>query len=247
MVTYHSGVMRGCGRRVAGGVYLEVGTVGEGEGYPIEHFLLDPPPLVPDALAVTPRGLHLIERGGIWHVVDHVGSESYPNVADFIEEVRHFGVSRRAQKNLDFSKLTSQSRMIFVHARAYIANWKQYDCAKCPKAECACVVCDEKLHRGADSFCAEVWWRDVEGGESQPQFVPRERTTQVRRHIGDVTYHGRSRDAKIVPRYHTAFFLSLPLGRIAVVRDALTDAHQATTAAVREKLSPSIALEEVDE
>src|SRR5262249_38923290 len=76
---------RQCGYRKKGGVYLTVPT--SEDGAPIEYFLVDPPqPVELGALGIAPRGVHLIENEGVWHVFDVVGQESYPNVADFVEE-----------------------------------------------------------------------------------------------------------------------------------------------------------------
>lgn len=115
------GIVRGCGRRVEGGVYLECGTAPGGA--PLEHFFCDPPiPYEPDhKIGVD------IQLGpdGLYHVVDYVGSEHYPWTADFIEEGRCYGFSRRVPRNLDFSKLQHGSRMLFVHARGYLANAKE--------------------------------------------------------------------------------------------------------------------------
>lgn len=46
------------------------------------HFLCDPPVLVDD-WHLSPVGVQLIERNGITHIIDWVGSMYYPNVADF--------------------------------------------------------------------------------------------------------------------------------------------------------------------
>ena len=67
---------RQCGYRKKGGAYLTVPT--SEDGMPIEYFLLDPPrPVDLNALAIAPRGVHLIEKGGVWHVFDVIGQENY--------------------------------------------------------------------------------------------------------------------------------------------------------------------------
>jgi hypothetical protein len=78
---------RQCGYRKKGGVYPTVPT--SEDGAPIEMSLLDPPlPIELDALGVAPRGVHLTEKEGVWHVFDVVGQDNYPNVCDVIVEAR---------------------------------------------------------------------------------------------------------------------------------------------------------------
>lgn len=214
---YHAGMTRGCGKRQSGGVYIEVGTSGDGEGYPVEHFLTDPPVEVPQTLDIGARGVQLIERGGVWHVLDWVGEDSYPNVADLIEEVRRFGLSRRAQKTLEFGKLTKDSRILLIHRKAVVENvaeWgSQLSKLPCPKAACGCAVCATAANR--DHGCAKVWWLDIEDGVAVDQIG--EEVSAVRRSCGDTEYRGWACPSASPPRYRAGFFLSLPVGRIAVI------------------------------
>ena len=94
---------RGCGERVAGGIYLET-RLGP-NGHPLECFFMDPPgPVDAGGLGLSPRGVSLIAgEGGITHVWDWVGGDSYPNVADILEEGRRLGFSRRIASTADFS------------------------------------------------------------------------------------------------------------------------------------------------
>ena len=89
---------RGCGSRKKGGVYL---TVAEGPGgKPIEHFLIDPPiPVDLQQLGIGPRGIHLVERNGVWHVFDVVGTKHYPNVADYVWDVGNSRASASPKAN----------------------------------------------------------------------------------------------------------------------------------------------------
>lgn len=119
-------VPRGCGpARDEGGIYAEVGL--SPVGLPLSFFLVDPPiPVSCAALGLTPVGVTLIEREGVTHVLDWVGSTHYPNVADFVEETLLFGLSRRLPQTLDFARLGPLSRIILVHGRAHIDNAWQY-------------------------------------------------------------------------------------------------------------------------
>ena len=110
------------------------------------QFLLDFPEDGKTALGLSPIGVQLVERDGVWHILDWIGSEHYPNVADFLEEVRRFGLSRRLAKTVDFSKLTERSKILvgFVHGTpfmtpAYLApspgsalsSWYPSTCTQC--------------------------------------------------------------------------------------------------------------------
>jgi hypothetical protein len=130
-------VERGCGQRVASGIYAECG-LGRG-GRPLEDFLVDSPLPLPDGL--DRRGLankaQVWEdpRSGVSHLVIWIGAEHYPYVADYVEEVRRYGASRRVGSMVDVSKLTpGASRMILVHPLARVVNWadmaKPADCDK---------------------------------------------------------------------------------------------------------------------
>ena len=120
-------VVRGCGTRVAGGIYLSVATSPYGK--PLEDFLVDPPiPIHPGEIGVTPVGVRGVEdAAGIYHVFDWVGSEHYPHVSDAIEEGRHYGFSRRAEgSGIDYARITARSSLVLIHARAAFGNPNEF-------------------------------------------------------------------------------------------------------------------------
>lgn len=128
-----AGVTRGCGTREEDGVYIEVAS-GPG-GQPLEHFLADPPEPFETDVKI---GVQLVEREQevpvmfshprryetkkVVHVLDWIGSSHYPFAADFVEEGRSFGFSRRVNRDLDFGRLSIWSRLIVVHARGLVTN-----------------------------------------------------------------------------------------------------------------------------
>lgn len=113
---------RGCGEaRIQGGVYVEA-ALGIG-GLPIESFIFDPPKPWPDIHASV--GVDLIEFDGVFHIFDVVGSDDYPSPADILEEIMAKGASRKVSPMLDFSKLTTRSRLILLHRKAIIKNLDQ--------------------------------------------------------------------------------------------------------------------------
>jgi hypothetical protein len=111
-------VERGCGRsRDKGATYLECG-VGPG-GRPLEHFIIDPPrPFDVD----HKRGVDLITLNGTTHVLDWVGEQHYPYPSDFLEEVRWHGLSRKVSPSVITGKLTQESMILIVHAKAVVTN-----------------------------------------------------------------------------------------------------------------------------
>jgi hypothetical protein len=219
-------VARGCGSRERGGVYAEVGL--SAGGSPIESFLIDPPELMDCAkLGISPRGTTIIPHGGLHHLVDWVGSKFYPNVSDFIEEARRFGLSRRLAKNIDFSKLTPGSRIILLHARAHVDaesfrkfsdSWvyreevrEGHPRPRCPKG------IGEHDQDDTPACCAGFFWQDVEGGSPvEGQTDPR----LVEVTMPSFTYQAYARPEGLVPNYTVAAFASFPIGRLVGIRDS---------------------------
>jgi hypothetical protein len=199
-------VARGCGERY-GGIYLGCGL--SPFGLPWNYFIVDPPLPIPekDSLMIFPpdtEPVSLQKRGQLlfqvnpdkedepYHVLDWIGEEHYPNVTDMLEEAQRFGVSRRANDNLDFSKLSKGSRLLLVHRRAFILEpdggegWlrKNYETWKCPLPEkkdsrgilppLEEVLAIKERHKPENfqqlidgesaDFCAGLWWEDILDG-----------------------------------------------------------------------------------
>lgn len=126
---------RGCGDRSPGGCYVESG-IGP-YGFPLEHFMIDPPQPLPPGLdlvnkaQILPRMRHSGEQEHdaiglpIFDLFMHIGAAHYPYAPDYIEETRRLGASRRINPNLDLSLLTRASRMILAHPKAIPQNWAQ--------------------------------------------------------------------------------------------------------------------------
>lgn len=120
-------VERGCGTRAEGGIYAESGL--GPNGLPIELFVPDRVvPVDGEAMGLSSIGVKLIrsKKTGVWNIYDIVGQEHYPNPTDWLEETRRYGASRRLSQSLPFHLLTSASRMIVLHRRAYIQNYQEY-------------------------------------------------------------------------------------------------------------------------
>lgn len=208
-------VERGCGTRVKGGVYAEIPL--SKHGLPLESFLYCPPvPVDAAELGLSSVGVKLVERNGVWHIFDIVGKQHYPNVADFVEEARRFGISRRLSQNLEFGKLTSESRLILLHDRAYIDNFEKYrGTHECPK-----------LKKGHDQdplpeMCISLWGEDLVDG------TPLEETgRRVKRVMPSFEYEGYSRPEGVTPKYKLAIFGSFPIPKLVVVNDPEDKTHE---------------------
>lgn len=226
---YATAVKRGCGKRQKGGVYVEVGLAGPGEdGVPLESFLVDPPlPVDLKAMGLTPVAVKMVERDGIWHVFDFVGEKYYPNIADFLEEVRRFGLSRRLPKNIDYSLLTSESKIILVHRKAWIENVRPYYedwqtltemyWNKCPNS-------DQSHADDYDEMCAGVWWQDIDPHEHKKvPYSGSDRIVEIE--MPSFKYTAALKPDDHLPGYDPAIFASFPMHRLAVVDDPEGKTH----------------------
>ena|GEM_PF-849974 len=246
-------VARGCGSREPGGAYLVCGLGPEGE--PIERFIIDPPRIVdPEALGIAPQGITLYTgapEGRDAHLVDWVGEKHYPNVADFVEEVAHFGSSRRIPSTFDFSQLGLRSKHVLVHARAAVTpasaivfaglpevpavsrpSTLQRALARQGRANCPFLAAHEMGE--PMQTCAAWWWEwlqpktvvfasDLEAMERQCT-----RLDYAPRNLPALTYAGYALPDRDVwkPDWRPAAFMALPVHRIEVVRDPLEGAHE---------------------
>jgi len=201
--------MRGCGSRIVGGVYAEV-KQGDG-GMPVEAFLVDPPALVnTQALGLIDKGVRLIEVNGIWHVFDIVGEKHYPYVADFVEEGRRMGFSRRLPENLDFAKLDPvQSRLVLLHRRALITNVEEAGFLHlehlCPKG------IEEHEAGRLEEMCAGLWWHDLAAKGLDVQGLRKLKSGT--KYAAAVRPKGSAK-----PERALAIFMSLPITDLAVIR-----------------------------
>jgi hypothetical protein len=232
---------RQCGYRKKGGAYLTVPT--SEDGAPLEDFLLNPPqPVDLEALGIGPRGVHLIEKNGVWHVFDVVGQENYPNVCDVIIEAKTLGVSRRCELP-DYSKLSPESRLVLIHQRAFIQNHLEYidrfteqekDDFRCPRGR----------HDPDDlsEMCAGLWRHDVvEGVERNPEG---HRDLVSRRLECGALYHCYGRPIDLTPVYRYAIFGIFPIGGIEVVRDPEGKTHEKKMLKTRKSQIPVSLVEE---
>jgi hypothetical protein len=244
----------------------------------VDDFLIDPPRVVDmAAMGLSAIGTKIVpwtyvdtktlEDVNTHYVLDVVGTDNYPNVADFIEETRRYGVSRRISRNSDFSLLDANSRLVLIHERAWIENANEYYVAReegrrwCPRD-----IANHMTARSYDGMCASLWWEDIEKGKEpgeddrnavlthgrkirndQPgvqMHLQRENPRAVIREMATFRYRGMRRPDRVVPQYQHAMFATFPIRLIEVVRDRAGGAHEAAAEAARRG---GIEVVEVDE
>jgi len=157
-------VVRGCGSRKTGGVYAET-KLGIG-GEPLTNFYSDP--VVPvDEADIKKVGVTMFEREGVTHLLDWVGEEYYPTMPDFIEEFERHGLSRRLPSTLDFEKLSMESRIFLVHAKAFVVNPEVLaDAGACPCFN------EHENHINHEEACFKHPWLALEpGARARPGFT----------------------------------------------------------------------------
>jgi len=237
---------RGCGEREEGGVYAECGF--SPYGSPLEHFLFDPPLPLPD-------GIDLINKPQLWQRADPVsgepvldpetdapvydlliwiGAEHYPEAADYIEETRRLGASRRLNPQMDLSKLTCRSRMVLAHPKAIIASWRDL----MPPKQCQKQlpfhdqVFYERFHRdqletgeGIDTRhdderadpCIFKLWEILPKDEATLTFEREGDSPLCLRRIGSTTYD-YCPTGEEVTAWQAGFLLGLPITGIALIQ-----------------------------
>ena len=203
-------VHRGCGVRQAGGMYWEASVGGAMAA------LLDPPIIVdPDRFGLTSVGVRIVAFGGAHHILDIVGDSHYPSVADFVEEMRVYGVSRRIPRTVNVGLLTPASQLLLIHRKAYILNWSDYR----PSRDFATYSCMRSIeqHRIGLGMCSAMWWEDFGPGDGTAGWSG---DRSINRPMPDGnSYSAQYRPTGITPQYSTAIFARVPLSQIAVVQD----------------------------
>lgn len=249
-----AGLVRGCGTRTLGGVYAT--TQMGSSGQPLDWFLLDPPIVLDwSAIGVSPIGVSLLpDTAGVYHIWDWVGEAHYPLPADFVEEVRVMGMSRRLPRNLDFSKLTVDSRVICIHAKASWVNcastyeamgWKPSDwrCRKNLPHHAEDANWPHGPANGLTEMCASLLWCDVPTEWLEPDDYAKDASGGFQTFNGlnavtrKLTGHKAGQTVQsyrcgerpdVIPDYQAAAFLSLPITRLEVINDPVAQSHVET-------------------
>jgi hypothetical protein len=249
-IEFHSGIERGCGRRIEGGIYAETGTSTTGK--PVEAFLFDPviPVDDPPSHGFSPVGVHPIEGvNGIWNAGDWVGETHYAYPADYVEEVRRFGSSRRLPRTFDFSTISAKSRLVFMHSRAVIQNYQALAQERpeytqvarqpwCPQNK------PHHQHPGqaepsVRQQCAALHWETFDpAGKDIDLANDPDLDARAAFRVFKGLWEYRCAVAPRPQRYSPGLFMWLPIHRLVVIRDPYGDTHKEALEAAQKAQVP---------
>jgi hypothetical protein len=169
----------------------------------MEEFIIDPPEAYEGEKFRVPI---IFEKNGKNHLLFWVGKEFYPFPSDFIEEVRHFGASKRVPVEFPIQKLSVGSLMFFVHSLAIIKNHAVLPPPPlCPKRL--------KSHLSNETYCL---------GHSY-QVAPA--NAEGKRRVGDTVYDVKPVTPDTPLEFAPGIFLRLPITDIdhVVYKDGKPD------------------------
>ena len=226
-------IIRGCGKRVAGGIYLATDL--SPYGIPLNAFLFDPPwvPLDNDGVPHYPGsvGLHLVENPWQENVVDvwdWIGEEHYEYFPDFWEETKRYGVSRRISSGANFDLLSRKSQLIGFHRKGiYSALNKVFYKRLIKEWETGTEMDLCPQNKEEEHFCVSYLWQLVENAEENK---PRLHT----RFMPDIVKVQFSYIAASIPTWADNYMTSwipaamfhLPIHRIEIVEDKVAGTHE---------------------
>lgn len=183
----------------------------------------------------------------VTHVFDIVGQEYYPNVADFLEEARRMGVSRRLEleDKRQYARLSTRSRLMLLHHKAVINNPSELLKAMglteklrlvragCPKS---LGEHESRTPRGGLNLtgtvkylrdgCSALYWHVLEGAIKIPELygvplpdliAPSTPGHFMERGLASGSYRGYSLKADIKADFSLGIFVVFPIVKIDVV------------------------------
>ena len=207
----------GCGLRRQGKVYMYSNMKKHLEKYPFGYFLYDPPILIedPTTWGICPQGISYIFKEGVYHAVDWIGENNYPNAADILEEAFNMNGSGLIPLNSQMDKLTlGKSRRLLVHPKGYLKNNKPYKeqylaLKRIPE-------CFRKKgfqqHKSPENpqACASLHWQTVTG---ETPAIGR----YVNRTVGSTTYEAVAPIKDVTPEFGIAIIGWFPIDELHIV------------------------------
>lgn len=191
--------------------------------------LCPPVPFDPGALGVSAIGQHLVTTGiggaVARHVIDIIGAGDYPNVADFLEEGRRYGFSRKFSPLFPYAELEPGSRLLIAHPRGWPKAFRQYHTPPDGSAFGGCrKALPDRPHDLAP--CCGCWYDDVRcAPEDQGPELPSSDGRAITRTMPAFTYVARRPPEGVETTYTHAIVAVLPITRFVVVRDPEEGTH----------------------
>ena len=227
MITNEPILVRGCGKRKANGIYAEV--LPSPDGIPLERFLMCPAVDI-DA---PQRGVAVVQgpNTGAFHIVDRIGTSSYPYPADFVEEARRFGISRQLPPSLPWHLFDERSRLILVHPRAVLVNPHESETlsAEAP-------ACYANAHGVGHTECTSRWWNFIGDIDDEAEMGS---LRHGFRQMPSFKYHAYLLPDDFTPEFAPGVIGVFPISRIAVIDG---DQAEERLEAVSEARIPVVAL-----
>lgn len=240
-------IKRGCGKRVAGGIYIV--TELSHNGVPLDAFLFDDPviPMDDEGNVHYPGavGLHLMqdtEDPSVSHIWDWIGTNYYPTFPDFWEEVHRFGLSRRMSVNANFDGLVAnKSQIIGFHALGILQGSEKFyhklneEFVLGTRYE----TCPHNVEHDKDHpFCVRYLWQLVDmqkGDEDRLHSVPMPRSD------GSMGTYKAVSTPSWTKRFKTewvpAAMFHLPIHRFEIVADPIEGKHEQAIEAVEKSIT----------
>lgn len=229
---------RGCGKRIAGGLYAT--CLLSPYGLPIEHFLIDPVIHWTSKASRSPMIINAEEfirneknkfKGKV--AIFYVGSKFYKYATDFIEEVRNKGVSKRIPCNeKTIEQFKDVKAMMFYHSRCFISQESLSPIPmNCPKSLVK--------HINGEEHCITRLYEIISEEDTE-----KERTItgdiKIVRKIGDLKYEvpktmSETDFIKLKDKLSTGIFLWTPFSELHYVKpiedkprktDAIIEKHK---------------------
>lgn len=229
---------RGCGFRTAGSIYATAKT--SLLGAPLDYFTFCPPWVVYDIneIGLSAQGVLVREgsaygREGIWDLWTLVGASGYPYVTDFWMEGSHFGFSWKVPKTSPIKLLTKESRMIFVHSRAYIDNFEDLYKKRMGIKGCPREIGHHDDNEGVE-MCFSLLFETVDFSAKTDK--PREHFREFPVNVVPPVFRYKvgHLPAGFSPEYQTAAFVWSPIDSLEVPEDKIENEHDTAIRLLKE-------------
>lgn len=232
-------IVRGCGKRIAGGIYIVTDVTNNPLAIPINAFLFDPSwvPTDNEGNMHFPNavGLHMVENPweeGVVDVWDWIGEEHYAYFPDFWEETMRYGLSRRISGTADFDLLSKKSQIIGFHRKGVLSATKEFyhDLEDAHEHGTGMDLCPHNI--GEEHICIRYLWQLV--GEIDTD-VSRFHEVTMPRHgsKAQFTYDAAyapcwTKEPKYKAEWIPAAMFHLPIHRLEIIEDEIGGLHELT-------------------